>query len=157
MLKNILYSTVIMLFLFVLVLTGTSLGQNIYLFDDPVYYDTHNGSIETAVEDLNGDGYLDLIVLNYITSNVSILLNNGDGTFQNQNTYPVMSTPRGIKVADFNNDSFPDIVATCSGANVISFLQNNGDGPFAASINSTRGPCCLCPGCCPEECRKFAL
>jgi hypothetical protein len=120
----------------ILILTNIASAQNIYLFDDPVYYDTNNGSIETAAEDINGDGYIDLIVLNYITSNVSILLNNGDGTFQNQNTYSVMSTPKGIKVADFNNDSFPDIVATCSGANVISFLQNNGDGTFAASINS---------------------
>jgi hypothetical protein len=136
MLKNILYSTMKIMFLIVLVLTGTSLGQNIYLFDDPVYYNTHNGSIESAAEDVNGDGYADLIVLNYITSNVSILLNNGDGTFQNQNTYSVMPAPRGLKVADFNNDSFPDIVSTCSGANVISFLQNNGDGTFAASINS---------------------
>jgi len=120
-----------------LILAGTSFGQNIYLFEDPILYNTDNGSIESAAEDVNGDGYLDLIVLNYNGSNVSVLLNNGNGTFQNQNVYYVMSHPQGLKVADFNNDSFLDIVATCSGANVISYLQNNGDGTFQPRINSS--------------------
>ena len=35
---------------------------------------------------------------------VSILLNNGDGTFRNQIIYSVMSHPMELKVADFNND-----------------------------------------------------
>lgn len=134
--KNNISSIKLLILILVLLLTGTSFNQNIYLFDYPIYYNTAAGSIESAVEDVNGDGYVDLIVLNYMGSNVSILLNNGNGTFQNHNTYSVMPAPRGLKVADYNNDSFPDIVATCSGTNVIAYLQNNGDGTFAASINS---------------------
>jgi hypothetical protein len=87
---------------FALLLAGTSFGQNIYLFDDPIYYNTDYGSIESAAEYVNGDSYIDLVVLNYSGSNVSILLNNGDGTFRNQNIYSVMTHPMGLKVADFN-------------------------------------------------------
>jgi hypothetical protein len=121
----------------VLILAGKSFSQNNYLFNDPLLYDTDYGSIESAAEDVNGDGHPDLIVLNYNGSNVSILFNNGDGTFQNQSIYSVMSHPQALTVADFNNDSFLDIVATCSDANVISYLQNNGDGTFQARINSS--------------------
>jgi hypothetical protein len=121
----------------VLILAGKSFSQNNYLFNDPLLYDTDYGSIESAAEDVNGDGHPDLIVLNYYGSNVSILFNNGDGTFQNQSIYSVMSHPQSLTVADFNNDSFLDIVATCSDANVISYLQNNGDGTFQARINSS--------------------
>ena len=37
-----------------------------------------------AVADVNGDGKLDIIVANHGTSTVSVLLGNGDGTFQAQ-------------------------------------------------------------------------
>ncbi|MCW8817054.1 MAG: T9SS type A sorting domain-containing protein [Ignavibacteriaceae bacterium] len=126
----------LLILVFVLMLIDMSFGQNIYLFDDPVYYNSGYSPVETATADLNGDGHPDLVVLNYSGSNVSILLNNGNGTFQDQNLYSVMSNPRGLKIADYNNDTFPDIVTTCLGANVVSYLQNNGDGTFATSINS---------------------
>ncbi|MCW8823939.1 MAG: VCBS repeat-containing protein, partial [Ignavibacteriaceae bacterium] len=117
----------LLILVFVLMLIDMSFGQNIYLFDDPVYYNSGYSPVETATADLNGDGHPDLVVLNYSGSNVSILLNNGNGTFQDQNLYSVMSNPRGLKIADYNNDTFPDIVTTCLGANVVSYLQNNGD------------------------------
>lgn len=122
--------------LLVLILTGTSSGQNIYLFDDPVFYSTGNGSLNSAAEDFNADGYPDIAVLNYGSSSVSILLNNGNGAFQNQTNYQVMSHPYQFKVADFNHDYFPDIAVTCFDANIVSYLENNGDGTFKAMINS---------------------
>ena len=124
--------------LLVLILTGTSSGQNIYLFDDPVFYSTGNGSLNSAAEDFNADGYPDIAVLNYGSSSVSILLNNGNGAFQNQTNYQVMSHPYQFKVADFNHDYFPDIAATCFDANVVSYLENNGDGTFKEMVNSSK-------------------
>ena len=44
--------------------------------------------------DFNGDGRTDLAVANYGSNDVSILLGNGDGTFQPQVTYAVGSDPR---------------------------------------------------------------
>ena len=45
---------------------------------------TPSGTVPTrvAVADLNGDGKPDLVVANYGDNNVSVLLGNGDGTFQ---------------------------------------------------------------------------
>ena len=42
-----------------------------------------------AVADFNGDGSLDVVTANYGSDNVSVLLGNGDGTFQAQSTYSV--------------------------------------------------------------------
>jgi hypothetical protein len=134
--KNYFKRVTMLVCFFTLILAETTPGQNIYLFDDPVYYNSGSGPFETASADINNDGYPDLVVVNYSSSSVSVLLNNGNGTFQEQNIYPVMSLPKGIKVSDFNNDSFPDIVTTCSGSNVISYLQNDGNGVFSASVNS---------------------
>lgn len=100
--KNYFNPATSLIWLFALLLAGTSFGQNIYLFDDPIYYNTDYGSIESTAEYVNGDSYFELVVLNYSGSNVSVLLNNGDGTFRNQNIYSVMSHPMGLKVADFN-------------------------------------------------------
>ena len=43
--------------------------------------------------DFTGDGRTDLAVANYDSNDVSILLGNGDGTFQNQVTYAVGTDP----------------------------------------------------------------
>ena len=42
-----------------------------------------------AIGDLDGDLDLDLAVANYYSNNVSVLLNNGDGTFAARVTYGV--------------------------------------------------------------------
>ncbi len=40
-----------------------------------------------AVADLTGDGIPDIVVANYDDNTVSVLLGNGDGTFQPQDVY----------------------------------------------------------------------
>ncbi len=123
-------------FLFFTFTFVTTSSANNNLFNDPVFYNSGNGPIQSAAADFNNDGYPDLAVLNYTDGSVSIFLNNGYGTFGEQNIYSVMTHPYAFTVSDFNNDSFPDIVATCSEANVISYLENNGDGTFKPRINS---------------------
>ena len=54
--------------------------------------------------DFNGNGHTDLAVANQLSNNVSILLGNGDGTFQNQGTYAVGSEPDAIVAGDFTGD-----------------------------------------------------
>ena len=54
--------------------------------------------------DFNGDGQLDLAVANVDANDVSVLLGNGDGTFQPQVTYAVGIEPDAIVAGDFNGD-----------------------------------------------------
>src|SRR5208337_2989314 len=60
----------------------------------------------------------------------SVLLGNGDGTFQPQQTYSVGMFPFGIAVADFNGDGFPDIATANAQSNTVSVLLGKGDGTF---------------------------
>ncbi len=47
-------------------------------------YTVGNGATSLQIGDANGDGKLDLIVLNSQDATFSVLLGNGDGTFQAQ-------------------------------------------------------------------------
>ena len=85
--------------------------------------------------DFNGDGKLDLAVANQDDSTVSVLLGNGDGTFQSPVLYRVNLAPSGMVVADINSDGLPDLVTSNLGSNDVTVLIGNGDGTFKAAVN----------------------
>ena len=80
--------------------------------------------------DFNGDGRTDLAVANYYDWDVSVLLGNGDGTFQDQMTYRVGDWPEAIVAGDFNGDGRTDLAVANYGSNDVSVLLGNGDGTF---------------------------
>ena len=59
--------------------------------------------------DFTGDGRTDLAVANDIDNTVSVLLGNGDGTFQPQVTYAVGQCPDAIVAGDFTGDGRTDL------------------------------------------------
>ncbi len=59
--------------------------------------------------DFTGNGRLDLAVANAVDNTVSVLLGNGDGTFQPQVTYAVGSDPVAIVAGDFTGDGHLDL------------------------------------------------
>lgn len=80
--------------------------------------------------DFNHDGLVDLVVCNIATNTISILLGNGDGTFQPQQQIGVGGAPRGVAVLDVDGDGDIDIVNTNYGTSNMSILLNNGNGVF---------------------------
>ncbi len=86
-----------------------------------------------VVGDFNKDGNLDLAVTNSVSDTVSILLGNGDGTFQPQMTYPVGTEPLRHCGRRLQQDGNLDLAVTNSGSNTVSILLGNGDGTFLAS------------------------
>ena len=95
------------------------------------------GTVVTS--DFNGDGNLDLLVAQSSpTTNgwvYSVLLGNGDGSFQAPVPYSESAVGSGtspsLVVADLNNDGKPDFAVT-AGNNSLALLLGNGDGTFGA-------------------------
>jgi hypothetical protein len=93
-----------------------------------------------VVGDFNGDGKLDLAVANLANpSTVSVLLGNGDGTFQSHIDYSTgLIIVLGLAVADVNNDGNLDLVAP--GVFIdghVAILLGNGDGTFQPPLTYT--------------------
>lgn len=116
------------------------------IFSEALTYDTGEADANSvAVADVNGDGKLDLVVANQcgdiITctdGSVSVLLGNGDGTFQ-----PAVSYDSGgnhaywVAVADVNGDGKPDIIVLNQfegKSSSLGVLIGNGDGTFKAAV-----------------------
>jgi hypothetical protein len=73
---------------------------------------------------------VDIIVANQKTNSLSVLLGNGNGTFQAPTTIATGSTPSSIAVADFNGDGISDLAVVNQGDNTIGVYLGNGDGTF---------------------------
>jgi hypothetical protein len=104
-------------------------------------YGTGSGSQpdSVGVGDFNGDGKLDLAVADIGSNTVTILLGNGDGTFQAGVDYATGSEPDSVIVTDFNGDGKPDVAVRNYTSNSVSILLGNGDGTFRAALNFATG------------------
>jgi hypothetical protein len=87
---------------------------------------------EIVTADFNNDGQLDVAVANSLSNNVSVLLSNGNGTFQQAQTFALGANPVSLSVGDFNGDGKMDLVAAQRGTSGGSIALGNGDGTFRA-------------------------
>jgi len=127
------------------------LGNGDGTFQQPVVYTVGDGFWPmrgVAVGDFNRDGKLDIAVPNSdrISNGVSILLGNGDGTFQPAVTYDAGTNADGVVDGDFNDDGVPDLAVInndlASGSfnnSTIHILLGNGDGAFQAPTSYVIG------------------
>jgi hypothetical protein len=88
------------------------------------------------VANINNDGKSDLVVASDSISEFSVLLGNGDGTFQAAIDTGTGFTPNSIAVGDFNGDGIAD-VAVAGGSNMLSIFFGKGNGTFQAPVNYT--------------------
>ena len=113
--------------------------------DGTFIYDYNNfwvGGIwpwSVSCSDLDGDDDLDMAVANHNSNDVSIFINNGDGTFVNAVSYTTGANSRFVYNADFDNDLDIDVVVANSGSDDVSILMNNGDGTFGTAVNYGTG------------------
>jgi FG-GAP-like repeat len=117
-------------------LTGTGTGT----FNAPTFFPNTSGfdSPAIAAPDLNGDGRLDLVVMHNIecfiapctsARSITVLLGNGDGTFQTPSEVNVGTGPCSMAVVDLNRDGIKD-VAIGGGNTELSVLIGVGNGTF---------------------------
>ncbi len=122
------------------------IGKGDGTFRTPVTSSVTSGPAFTPIDvttgDMNGDGKLDLVISGNGPngSYVSVMLGNGNGTFQS----PVLASSgyqgpwsyaNGVAVGDLNGDGKKDVVvATAQGATV---MLGNGDGTLQTAVNVT--------------------
>src|SRR5208337_1859750 len=87
--------------------------------------------------DFNRDGALDVVTANEGSNDVSILLGNGDGTFQAPILYAAGISPTSIVVGSFEGEDRPLDLAVAgtdsNGVSYVSILQGDGYGGFHLS------------------------
>jgi hypothetical protein len=88
--------------------------------------------------DLNGDGFVDLVVSN-ANGSALVFMNDGTGTLALSGS-PIALTSSGGKVVtgDFNQDGKAD-VAIIVGGNALNVLLGNGDGTFQTPVSYALG------------------
>lgn len=121
------------------------LGNGDGTFRAAVTYSSGDSSGAVALADVNGDGKLDLLVINGGNS-VGVLLGNGDGSFQPVRSYITGGDiPNSIAVADVNGDGKLDLIVAnecpvdsypgSGGSDIaVGVLLGNGDGTFQAPV-----------------------
>jgi hypothetical protein len=89
------------------------------------------GATPTSIlaADFNNDGRTDLAVTDSGTNQVSILLGNGDGTFQ-PSTITVPDAPWALAAGDFTGNGQTDLAVANRGDNSVTILVGHGDGTF---------------------------
>ena len=91
-------------------------------------YVAADGPSNLAMGDLNGDRIPDLVVPNFNSTNVSVLLGNSDGSFQALQLFDSGGVgPFDAVVADFNGDGSNDVAVTIPSGGV-SILLGDGSG-----------------------------
>jgi FG-GAP-like repeat/Abnormal spindle-like microcephaly-assoc'd, ASPM-SPD-2-Hydin/FG-GAP repeat len=112
-------------------------AQSSSVFNGPRDYPVGSSPASVVIGDFNGDGRPDIATANSVSNDVSVLLQNSDGTFQTAMSYPVGHGPTSIQVGDVNGDGKLDLVLINSTDNTLAVLLGNGDGTFQAQQLTT--------------------
>lgn len=103
--------------------------SNYFLSDAPI--GIGSGAVFVIEHDFNKDGRLDVAFpIDNIPGSVSVLLNNGGGTFNPKTEYPVSHYPYSAAAGDFNRDGYPDLAIANFFTQTMSILMNDKTGGF---------------------------
>src|SRR5215469_14593735 len=111
--------------------TGGSAQPQLFLDTSAPQYAIGDYPHSMAGGDFNGDGKEDLVAV--YSNFVSVLLGNGDGSFQAHVDYPTANFPGFVAAGDFNRDGNADIVT--SSPDYVSVLLGNGNGTFQTHVD----------------------
>ncbi len=111
-------------------------------------HDTVVGGISTSsiirkmvAVDFDGDGYLDLAATDETNNRITVVFNNGTGTFGSEVHLAVTAAEAnsvcGLAFGHLNNDTHFDLITMKNGTGnvpAVSVFLNNGDGTFGAEV-----------------------
>lgn len=112
-------------------------------FSAPITRTVGGNAMTLTAYDLNGDGNVDLAVATQAfsagaTSQITVLLGNGDGSFRVGATIAAAEYPRAVVAGDFNGDGKADLVFGSQSSSV-TVLGGNGDGTFKTGVKTNTG------------------
>ncbi|HSN16780.1 MAG TPA: FG-GAP-like repeat-containing protein [Gammaproteobacteria bacterium] len=112
---------------------GVLLGHGDGTFQAMQTYPVSGHPVRLALADVNGDGKLDVVTANNdgVNGTISVLLGNGDGTFQPALNLPAGANPMDVAVADMDHDGKMDIVVGNATVNTVSVLYGKGSATFS--------------------------
>ncbi|CAF2152836.1 unnamed protein product, partial [Rotaria magnacalcarata] len=104
-------------------------------------YSTGSYPQSVAVGDFNNDTLLDVVVANYVSTTVSVILGYHNQAFRNQMTLITGngSRPRSLAIGDLNNDGQIDIVVANSGTNTVGIFLGLGNYLFTNQTTVSTG------------------
>ena len=85
-------------------------------------------------DDFNNDGHVDIATADIASATLSVLLNQGDGTFGPRSFRSGGNTTRQVYGGDFDGDNDVDLVVTSKGTDQLFFYTNDGTGSFGNGV-----------------------
>jgi hypothetical protein len=130
---------------------GVRLGNGDGTFGPLTLYGTGGSNPRyVAVDDINGDGFLDIVTTNQNSNTVGLLLGDGNGGFGTASTYSTGagSSPFGITTADMNKDGKADVIVADFGTNNVSVFLGQANGTLlpAATVAVGTSPTIVAAG-----------
>jgi hypothetical protein len=132
----------------ILALYDANVVRIYYLMANDVSYSSYvdlpvgSGPVDVAVADLDQDGDRDIITSNFNSNNISVLRNNGGGTFAPHADYATGQNPWGMAVGRVNADAYPDVVTADFTTSTVTLWLGSSTGTltFGASISAGSNP-----------------
>jgi hypothetical protein len=123
------------------------MGNGNGTFQAPHQYDVGSGLSgsltagyrQVAVADLTGNGIDDIVVPNFREGDISVLLGNGNGTFQPQRNFDAVSSPDSLVTGNFTTSGNTDVAVLQNfpqegGVSDLAILIGRGDGTFEPAV-----------------------
>lgn len=127
-------------------------------FESKIDFATANNPRGLSLDDLNGDGKIDIAVTNEGSNSISVFRNTSDPgivSFSAKSDFAAGTSPLSVSTGDVNEDSKPDLAIANYGSNTVSVLRNTsslqainfavkvdipaGNNPYSVAIGELSG------------------